>query len=467
MRWPRTLTVVFVVGTLAVSFQPGAIAAETEPEIVVAGGTGVVSEPLAQHLQSCTDDGFQRLAGPDRYATAAAIAEHWSTAETVFLATGLNFPDAIAAGPIAGLNNSPVLLTHPDWLPAHTDAAITRLAPQRIVILGGTAAVSQWIEDHLRARFPEVIRLAGPDRFATAEAIADWQFPSGSGVVYISTGMDYHDALLAGPRAVSDGAPLLLVTRDTVPAATQRALIRLAPTRIVLIGATGSVSTAVDAELASHATLERIAGATLAETAAAVGASAPGSRVFIATKEAFADGLALIPLSAGASTYFVGAESLDGVTAQAIANRTGVQCESWSPPYPDVGSGKRIIYSNSQQQVWLINADETLHDTYLVSGRRGRPYVGTYRVFSKSPMAWAGHQGISMENMVRFVRPGVSDNRLSIGFHAIPRLRDGTPMQTEDQLGTFQSAGCVRQSDEKAVALYAWTPIGTPVIVLP
>jgi hypothetical protein len=122
----------------------------------------------------------------------------------------------------------------------------------------------------------------------------------------------------------------------------------------------------------------------------------------------------------------------------------------------------------SDQRVWLINEDGTLQDTYLVSGRRNRPYPGTYHVVSKSPLAWAGHNGITMEHMVRFVRPYEDGNlnRLSIGFHAIPRYRDGTPMQTEAQLGTFQSAGCVRQSDEKATALYRWTPLGTKVVVL-
>lgn len=457
-----------VAGFLALGVST-ASAAEGEPEIVIVGGSAVVSEPLADHLRSCTSGGLERVAGPDRYATAAAVAEHWDTTDTVFLATGLNYPDALAGGPVAGLNGSPVLLTHPEWLPASTNAAITRLAPRRVVILGGPAAIAPAIEETLRTRFPEVIRLAGADRFATAEAIAEWQFPEGADAVYVATGMAYHDALLAGPGAVRDQAPLLLVTRDTVPAATQRALSRLAPSRIVLVGGTGAVSTVVAAELATHGSVERIAGGTLAETAAAAGAGAPGSRVFVATREAFADGLALIPLSGGAPTYFVRAEKLSGTTATAISVRTGVTCAAWTPPYPEDGAtGKRIIYSVSGQQVWLINADETLHDTYLVSGRRNRPNPGTYRVFSKSPLAWAGHDGITMEHMVRFVRPREDGNlnRLSIGFHAIPRYRNGTPMQTEAQLGTFQSGGCVRQSDVKALALYRWAPIGTKVVVL-
>lgn len=137
------------------------------------------------------------------------------------------------------------------------------------------------------------------------------------------------------------------------------------------------------------------------------------------------------------------------------------------PPYPDVGSGKRIIYSNSQQQVWLIDEDERLVDTYAVSGRNGIPYSGTYTVYSKSVNAWAPYGGITMKHMVRFVRPGSWGNRWAYGFHSIPRYPNGQPMQTEDELGYFRSGGCVRQSDDKAAALYAWADIGTVVYAIP
>jgi L,D-transpeptidase catalytic domain len=131
-------------------------------------------------------------------------------------------------------------------------------------------------------------------------------------------------------------------------------------------------------------------------------------------------------------------------------------------PYPNVGVGRRIIYHNGQQRVWLIEADGNLAHTWPVSGRAGVPAAGTYSVFSKSIWTSAGHDGIYMTHMVRFAR-GAS---LSIGFHSIPRFADGTPLQSEDDLGTYQSAGCVRQADANAVTLYDWAPVGTPVIVL-
>ncbi len=137
------------------------------------------------------------------------------------------------------------------------------------------------------------------------------------------------------------------------------------------------------------------------------------------------------------------------------------------PPFPAVpansGTGRRIIYSNSDQRVWIIEASGQIRDSYLVSGRENVPNPGTYSVFSKSELAFAGHDGITMKHMVRFAW----GQRLAIGFHSIPRYADGTPMQTEAQLGTYQSAGCVRQSDHQAEALYHWSRIGDTVVVLP
>ncbi|MGY9074047.1 MAG: L,D-transpeptidase [Acidimicrobiales bacterium] len=133
------------------------------------------------------------------------------------------------------------------------------------------------------------------------------------------------------------------------------------------------------------------------------------------------------------------------------------------PPIPaHVGTGQRIIYSNSDQRIWLIEADGRVFDSYLVSGKYLDPLPGTYAVFSKSRYAFAGHDGITMDHMVRFAH----GRRLAIGFHSIPKYGNGVPMQTVEQLGTYRSSGCVRQRPDQAERLFAWAPIGTPVIVL-
>lgn len=153
--------------------------------------------------------------------------------------------------------------------------------------------------------------------------------------------------------------------------------------------------------------------------------------------------------------------------ARALRLTPNVPPERPPPPYPQVGEGKRIIYSNSQQRIWLIDEDEQLVDTYLVSGRKGIPHNGTYEVYSKSLKAYAPYGGITMRHMVRFVRPGTWGNQWAYGFHSIPRYSNGQPMQTEDELGYFRSGGCVRQPDAKAAALYDWAPIGTTVHAIP
>lgn len=147
-----------------------------------------------------------------------------------------------------------------------------------------------------------------------------------------------------------------------------------------------------------------------------------------------------------------------GTVAEGLASDPGDV-----PLPPDSGSGRRIVYSNSGQRVWIVEDDETVRDTYLVSGRRGVPKPGTYEVFSKSEVAYAGHDGITMRYMVRFT---LAESGLAIGFHSIPNSAGGEPLQTDEQLGEFHSAGCVRQSLGHSAALYEWADEGTSVVVL-
>jgi len=153
-------------------------------------------------------------------------------------------------------------------------------------------------------------------------------------------------------------------------------------------------------------------------------------------------------------------------TGGAVIRREGSPI-LWSAalPAPDVGLAgvKHVVYGRGDQMVWLVGADGSLFDSYLVSGRATWPVPGRYKVLSKSPrsQALAGH--VWMKHMVRFVQP---PGRAATGFHSIPVTWSGRPIQTEDELGQFRSLGCVRQRDDKAEQLYGGAPLGTPVIVL-
>ncbi|MDQ3385692.1 MAG: L,D-transpeptidase [Actinomycetota bacterium] len=126
------------------------------------------------------------------------------------------------------------------------------------------------------------------------------------------------------------------------------------------------------------------------------------------------------------------------------------------------GTGRRIVYSNTVQRVWLVEEDGSVASTYAVSGRRNVPPAGTFSVFSKSRTAYAGHDGITMRNMVRFTR----GETLAIGFHSIPRDAFGRPLQSENDLGGYRSAGCVRQADADSERLWDFAPVGTKVVVV-
>jgi hypothetical protein len=130
------------------------------------------------------------------------------------------------------------------------------------------------------------------------------------------------------------------------------------------------------------------------------------------------------------------------------------------PVPPNSGFGRRIIYSNSMQRVWLVEDHGYASHSFPVSGRAGVPRPGNYSVFSKSVASSAG--SLRLPYMTRFAW-GTS---LAIGFHGIPLRPDGSPIQGDNELGQYRSHGCVRMNQQAAKILFDWAPIGTPVVVL-
>ena len=148
-----------------------------------------------------------------------------------------------------------------------------------------------------------------------------------------------------------------------------------------------------------------------------------------------------------------------------ISKRGGPIIWSAALPAPEVGLDgvQHIVYGRGDQMVWLVDTDGVLFDSYLVSGRATWPRPGRYEVLSKSLRSTSLSGHLSMEHMVRFVQPvGLA----ATGFHSIPVNWNGTPIQSEEELGLFRSLGCVRQSNVKAEQLYNWAPLGTPVVVI-
>ena len=239
-----------------------------------------------------------RLAGPDRFATAAQISASWAPGvAVVYVATGMDFPDALAGVARAGFNGAPILLTLPDTVPTATSQAMTRLKPGRVVVLGGPSVVSDAVAESLRRMTTslQVERVAGRDRYETAAKLAAY-YPAGGPVAYVASGADFPDALAGSALAGRDKAPVVLTHPDVLPASTAAALDRLEPTRIVVLGGSGAVSDSVLAALRTHAGsggVTRLSGSDRYGTSAAVASQYPtAAAVYVASGADFPDALA-------------------------------------------------------------------------------------------------------------------------------------------------------------------------------
>lgn len=190
---------------------------------VILGGTAAVDTPVEDELKTLLGEGnVTRVSGSDRYRTAEAIA-----AETVKLlgagydgmalvSTGGNFPDALAASPLAAARSWPIFLvdkTKP--LSATTLARMQDAGVTDVAILGGTAVVPSGIESSLKSAFGtmRVDRLAGSNRYETGCIVAEYGVENAGlfwNRVALATGQNFPDALAGGVLQGRDGSVMLL-----------------------------------------------------------------------------------------------------------------------------------------------------------------------------------------------------------------------------------------------------------------
>jgi len=395
----------------------------------------------------------ERISGADRYATsvAASLATFPGpdTPDVVYLVAGENFPDAIVAGPVAAAAGGGLLLTASRSLPRVVADELRRLDPDRIVVVGGTSAISSSVARAADAIAP-VERIGGADRYATAELLVRSVFSSAD-TVFVATGASFPDALAAGPAAGSAGAPVLIVRGNgsRLDRTALRLLRDLGTTSVVLVGGTSVVSRGIASQLGSElgsSQVERAAGADRYATARAISESAFGT--------SFADALSISVLAARENLplylslpYCAPSSVRSALGSSAITTRTLVGGPGALSPGVERLEQCRSLSSASSLWV-LVNKRNGIPTSYVPSSLR-RPSIpssGSYllrsdaaaaleRMYSGVRAAGAGSVGLTSGYRPASSQAAIYNNAVRTRGQTYADLYVARPGHSEHQTG--------------------------------
>lgn len=218
----------------------------------------------------------QNVQGKSRIDTAVAVSKllypngfaSTKAQKTVVLATSNQYADALSAGPLAAhYGNAPILLSRTDALTPAVEQELKRLKANKVIIVGGTIALSGSVESKLKNMGLAVERLSGQTRYDTNAKINE-KLPAADGV-FVTAGNNYPDALTAASIAVVKNWPIVLVGEgQAVPNSLKTAFGE----EVVIVGGTTAVSTslekAVKREIGADA-VRRLSGKTRYDTGTA------------------------------------------------------------------------------------------------------------------------------------------------------------------------------------------------------
>mgnify|MGYP000844144630 CR=1 FL=1 len=219
-------------------------------KVIVLGGEQAISPAVLAKLKETltwTKD-ITRIAGADRYQTAALIAQNFAGQQEAVIATGLDYPDALSLASAAAARGIPLVLSTAKGLPEATKKVLQELKPSRIYVAGGEAAVAPQVVEQLKTvlnlNSGNITRLAGSDRYETSVKIAQAFYPAAY-ELYLATGRDFLEPLAAGAWAASRNACLLLVSPQgfTINGPTENYLTQLpSSVQVRIIGGEATIS---------------------------------------------------------------------------------------------------------------------------------------------------------------------------------------------------------------------------------
>ena len=252
-----------------------------------------------------------RSSGDSRWETADELSREFDEADSVVIARGDNFPDALAGAPLAAHLEGPILLSPPSHVLDDTMDEIERLGASEAHLLGGEVALSSTVESQLQSAGLDVTRYAGENRYDTARLIAE-AMPDRDHV-FVAAGTDFPDAVAVSALGAATATPIVLATESVLPDPTAEVLEDTIDAHIV--GGEAVISVTVGDEISSivGGPVDRMAGPDRWATSADIADHAlmmdvDPSTVWIATGADFPDSLAAAPV-AGATAAEIGEDA--------------------------------------------------------------------------------------------------------------------------------------------------------------
>lgn len=214
-------------------------------ELLASGISKGITNYLKANVTLSSTPG-ERINGAARYETSYLVAKKgWTSSDTVIIAPGTDYPDALCAGPLAGKNNAPILLAKNESLDNQQELKnlLSSLNVKKVYIVGGTGVLSSSFENQIKAMNITTKRLGGANRYDTSVKIA--QEVGTTGEVVISTGLNFADSLSISSVAGIKGMPILLTKNSEFPSSARNYLNSKNITKTYVVGGSGIISDAL------------------------------------------------------------------------------------------------------------------------------------------------------------------------------------------------------------------------------
>lgn len=266
------------------------------PNVTICGIKGSPAENYAIEnsipFREALDYKTTRIFGDSRFETAVEISNtDWDSADTVVLANSAIFADALAGIPLASSLDAPILLTGGKTLESNVLAQIEKLNAKKVIILGGSVAISNNIQNQLAKKY-SVERIAGETRYETSALIAKRLSAKPEEVIGV-TGENFADAISVGPYAAITKTPIIYIHPENGTSVDTVNYI-LTANRLNIIGGYVSIPEEIEI-LFPRINMKRIYGEDRYETSCAIlkeFSDIFGNDVMITTGKDFPDGLA-------------------------------------------------------------------------------------------------------------------------------------------------------------------------------